>query len=42
VDINHATGDKGRCILSTIFGSPVVMPSNGEGSRITDLYTFEN
>jgi len=40
IDINHAAGDKGRCVISANFGSsPAVLASPGEGQPVTDPYT---
>lgn len=36
VDINHATGDKGRCLVAPGVGYPTVAPAPGTGELIDD------
>lgn len=39
VDINHAPGDHGRCLIATSLGQPVITISEDEGDLLVDPYT---
>ena len=41
VDINHTTGDRGRCVKNFIVGDISVLPAPGEGTTLVDPYTGE-
>jgi outer membrane receptor protein involved in Fe transport len=41
IDVNHQTGDKGRCVANADLRFPVVIPSLGEGFQYNDPFTGE-